>query len=131
MSSHAHEPMPAGAEPTDEVEIHESREEIIANRKKCMRVFYLLLVATVLTVAASWIPFNMTGHIIVALAIAAAKAVLVVLFFMHFLHERLTIYQFMALTMVFAAVLFVLTYMAWVDHPVLPFDVYGSPEAGP
>jgi len=127
MSSHAHEPLPAGADPTDEIEITESREHIIANRNLCVKVCLWLGVGTILTVVVAIIPFNMWGHIIVALAIAVAKATLVVLFFMHFLHEKITIKQTMLITAIFAFVLFALTLLAWWDPPMLPFDIYGAP----
>jgi cytochrome c oxidase subunit 4 len=54
------------------------------------RTYYLVFVAliglTLLTVSASFI--EMQSHITVGLAFGAAKALLVVLFFMHLLHSQ-------------------------------------------
>lgn len=126
MSAHSKEPIPADACPTDEVEPHETREEIIANRNLCVKICLWLGVLTIVTVAVALIPFSMTGHIIVALLIATVKAALVVMFFMHFLHEKWTIYQTMIITAVFAFVLFALTYLAKSDPITLPYNVYGG-----
>jgi cytochrome c oxidase subunit 4 len=49
-------------------------------------VFAALIVLTVLTVSASFI--EMESHIVVGLLFGTAKALLVILFFMHLLHSQ-------------------------------------------
>ncbi len=131
MSAHTNEPLPADACPTDEIEPHETREEIIANRWLCIKVCIALGFLTVATVGVAIIPFSMWGHIFVALLIATVKAGLVVMFFMHFLHEKWTIYQTMMITIVFAFVLFALTWLAWWDPILLPYNIYGGETVTP
>ena len=80
-------------------------------------VFAALLVGTVVTVAASYIPFRSSGvNIAVALFIATIKATLVAAIFMHLSAEKWTIYRFLILTVVFVIGLFSLTALAFSDH---------------
>ena len=50
-------------------------------------IFALLLLLLVATVAAAWLPLG-SWHVPVAMTIATAKAVLIVLFFMHVLYSH-------------------------------------------
>ena len=52
------------------------------------KVFWALIVATVVTVAISRIHLGTFGNISIGVAVAVAKASLVVLFFMHLKHEK-------------------------------------------
>lgn len=66
----------------NEIEHHEETEGHIVSPKIYVLIFLALLVGTALTIGASFVemgPFNP----IIAIAIAVAKATLVVLFFMH------------------------------------------------
>ena len=63
----------------------------IASIRTNILVFVALLVLLLATVAAAYLPMGEL-HFPVAMAIAAAKAILIVLFFMHALHShRLTL----------------------------------------
>jgi cytochrome c oxidase subunit IV len=88
--------------------------------RRYLFVFYALLVGTLITVGASYIPF---GHhavnIGVALVIASGKAFLVAGYFMHLISERKTIYGLLALTAIFFLGLMFLTVSAYADFPRL------------
>ena len=83
-------------------------------------VFYALLVGTVITVGASYIPFGHKAlNIAVALFIASVKAFLVAGYFMHLMSERKMIYGILASTVFFAIGLMGLTLWSMVDFPPL------------
>ncbi len=91
--------------------------DISKHVRRYMGVFLALLLGTVVTVAASYIPFKSNEvNIAVALAIATVKATLVAAIFMHLSAERWTIYRFLIITVVFAIGLFSLTALAFSDH---------------
>ena len=70
--------------------------------RRYLFVFYALLFGTVITVAASFIPFgNHALNIGVALVIAAAKAFLVAGYFMHLVSEKKLIYAVLLVTVAF------------------------------
>lgn len=73
-----------------------------------MIVFATLLVATVLTVAVSYLHLPTGAAIGLALVIATFKASLVGLFFMHLITERSLIYTVLAFTIFFFLVLLLL-----------------------
>ncbi len=91
----------------------------------------LLLFFTLLTVALSYVDFggffswlfhihiSQEGsrklNIAVAIAVAAFKASLVALIFMHLAAEKRLIYRVLIFTGLFVLVLFWLTYLAWYD----------------
>jgi cytochrome c oxidase subunit 4 len=81
-----------------------------------LAVFAVLLVLTVVTVTSSTLPVAMSTAIALGLAIAAIKAALVALYFMHLRHERQAIYVTLAFTAIFAAGLFALTLWTEADH---------------
>jgi cytochrome c oxidase subunit 4 len=84
-------------------------------------VFVALLVATLLTVAVSYVHFGSAdshaGNITVALIIAVVKAALVAGFFMHLVAEKHSIYTLLTVTAVFFLGLIVLTVAAHYDTP--------------
>lgn len=90
-------------------------ESIKKSIKLYMGVFIALLVLTVVTVAVAYIPFSMTGHVIVALFIASIKAGLVAAFFMHLSHEKKLIYQTLIFTFIFFLGLIFLSLLAKYD----------------
>jgi cytochrome c oxidase subunit IV len=86
--------------------------------KKHVRVYLLvfaaLLVGTVLTVGAAYIPdhlipFGESGGIALALLIAGVKAFLVAGYFMHLISEKKLIYSILIFTGLFFAALLYLT----------------------
>ena len=95
-------------------------EQFTHHVRRYLYVFYALLFGTVITVAASYIPF---GHhalnIAVALVIACGKAFLVAGYFMHLISERKMIYGIMAFTAFFFIGLMFLTIWSYADFPPL------------
>lgn len=77
-----------------------------------LQVFLYLLVLTVVTVLASYLPMGTGGHVIIALIIAAIKAGLVASIFMHLLHEKIVIHRFMAFVLLFFLALIILSILA-------------------
>ena len=97
-----------------------SPEQFSHHVRRYLFVFYALLFGTVITVAASYIPF---GHhavnVGVALFIACGKAFLVAGYFMHLISERKMIYGIMAFTAFFFVGLMFLTIWSVADFPRL------------
>lgn len=90
------------------------------NVRRYLFVFFALIFGTVITVAASYIPFgNHKINIGVALLIACCKAFLVAGYFMHLISERKTIYCIMAFTVCLFAGLMFLTIYSFADFPPL------------
>src|SRR5437899_3820411 len=88
--------------------------------KRYLFVFYALLFGTVITVAASYIPFGHRAvNIGVALFIACGKAFLVAGYFMHLISEGKMIYGIMAFTAFFFVGLMFLIIFAFADFPAL------------
>ena len=82
-----------------------------------LAVFGALLVLTLATVSISYMRLATPQTIAFALAIAAAKASLVALFFMHLKRERAPIYMALGLTAVLFAALLGFTLWTEADHP--------------
>jgi len=94
-------------------ETHDIRKEV----KKYLIVFAALLVLTVVTVAASSLPFGVTLGVIVALIIASVKGYLVACNFMHLSSEKRIVY----FVLIIAAVFFVAMMLIFcVSHYNLP-----------
>ncbi len=94
-------------------------EEVYRERKRYFIVFGALILGTVLTVAASYIPFDVIAWTVtLALIIAAAKGFFVAGYFMHLTNEKKTIYLVMAATVFFLISLMFLTIWAMNDAPV-------------
>src|SRR5579864_4964611 len=97
---------------------HQPDEHFSHHIRRYLFVFYALLVGTVITVAASYIPFgNREINIAVALFIAVGKASLVACYFMHLISERKMIYGIMAFTAFFFIGLMFLTLWCYGDPP--------------
>jgi len=76
-----------------------------------------LLFFTGLTVLLSYVHFGSeSANIAIGMLVASIKAAMVAAIFMHLKEERKTIYQFMTVTVIFALVLFLLTFLAFSDH---------------
>ena len=87
--------------------------------RRYLFVFYALLFGTVITVAASYIPFgNRAINIGVALFIATGKAFLVAGYFMHLVSERKMIYGILAFTAFFFVGLMFLILWSFGDFPL-------------
>lgn len=81
-----------------------------------MTVFAMLMIFTVITVAASRFHFAVPVAITVALIIAVMKGGMVASVFMHLSHERQAIYATLLLTLVFFIVLLFLPVLAYMDR---------------
>src|SRR5277367_3257025 len=71
-------------------------------------VFAALIVLTVLTVALSFVEMHL-WHVYLGMAIAATKAALVILFFMHVMHSHRLIWSVVIAAMLWLGILVVLT----------------------
>ena len=96
----------------------QSAEHFSEHIRRYLYVFYALLFGTVITVAASYIPFgNREINIAVALFIAICKASLVACYFMHLISERKMIYFILTFTAFFFVGLMFLTMWSFADQP--------------
>ena len=92
-----------------------SPEEIRASVKVYLLVFGALAVMTVVTVVASYLQIPLRIAIVLALAIAAFKASLVALFFMHLKGEVRTVLWTLMLTATFFVVLVAIPLSGYAD----------------
>ena len=81
-----------------------------------LAVFGALMVLTLLTVAVSYLDLATTPTVLVALAIASAKAALVAVFFMHLKGEKPMVYWPLGLTAVLFVALFASLLWSEGDH---------------
>ena len=78
-----------------------SVDDIKKSVRTYMMVFGALMVATIITVAVSYVHLPVAAAVTVALVVATIKGSLVAMFFMHLLHERKLIYWVLTLTVIF------------------------------
>jgi cytochrome c oxidase subunit IV len=83
------------------MDAHAAHDDIRSHVKTYYMVFGALMVLTMITVAVSYLELATPMAVTVALIVAAIKASLVALFFMHLSHERKVIYWALTLTAVF------------------------------
>lgn len=103
---------------TPQATVHD-HESFAHHVRRYLYVFYALIFGTIVTVAASYIPFgNREINIAVALFIACSKAFLVAGFFMHLISERKMIYGILAFTAFFFVGLMFLILFAYTDFPL-------------
>ena len=94
--------------------------DVKASVRRYLFVFYALLAGTIITVAASYIPYgNHEINIAVALAIACTKGFLVAGYFMHLISEKKMIYGILAATVFFFAGLMYLTVWSMNPHSLI------------
>ena len=87
--------------------------------RKYLIIFGFMVLATLMTVGASYIPFgSRSTNVIVALSIAGFQAFLVLGHMMHLLSERRMITGVLAFTAIFLVSMFALTLIAHYDLPV-------------
>jgi cytochrome c oxidase subunit 4 len=102
--------------------MHSNAAEVQQHIRTYLMVGGALLLATVITVAVSYVNLGTAGNITVGLIIASIKASMVAAIFMHLNHEKSWIYGSLVLTAVFFVVLMLL--------PVLTTsDTFGTHEA--
>ncbi len=96
-----------------------SPEEVQLEKKRYLTVFYILLVGTVVTVAAYFVELPWQAlTVLVALIIASVKGFFVAGYFMHLMDEKKLIYVVMGFTFFFFLGLLLLTIWAWADTPI-------------
>jgi len=83
-------------------------------------VLVALVILTVLTVAISFAPLAGRWHIVLGLSIAAVKAALVLLFFMHALHASRATRAVIAASLTGLAILLILTYTDYLSRGLIP-----------
>jgi caa(3)-type oxidase subunit IV len=101
-------------------------EDLQQHVRKYFKIGIILGVFTIITVALSyWELPTHSMNIIVGMIVAAFKAALVGLIFMHLNHERSLIYKVLLFTLVFVLGLFFLTYFSH-ENPLVfkGFDGY-------
>jgi len=97
---------------------HDNAHDFKKHVKRYLFVFYALIVGTVLTVAASWLPIESVAVTVsIALLIACVKGFLVAGYFMHLISERKMVYGILAFTAFFFVGLMGLTLWAMGDFP--------------
>ena len=95
--------------------MHSDPAAVQKSVRSYMIVFAMLMVFTVITVAASSFHFAVPVAIAVALVIASMKASMVAAVFMHLSHEKRWIYGTLILTVVFFIVLLLLPILTSLD----------------
>ena len=96
--------------------MHSDPAEVKKSVRSYMTVFVMLMVFTILTVAASRFHLAVPVAITVALVIAAMKGSMVASVFMHLSHEKRAIYGALLLTIVFFLVLLFIPVLSMMDH---------------
>jgi cytochrome c oxidase subunit 4 len=104
--------------------MHSDPAEVKKSVRSYITVFVMLMVFTIITVAASRFHFAVPLAITVALIIAAMKGGMVAGVFMHLSHEKQAIYGTLLLTLVFFIVLIFVPLATMADH-------IGTPTAHP
>lgn len=103
-------------------------EEIQKSIKKYLIIGVTLIVFTGITVWLSYVELPTHGlNILVGMIVAAFKASLVALIFMHLNHERSVIYKVLFFTAILAVALFILFYFSKID-PLVFEGFYKKPE---
>ena len=96
--------------------MHSDSVEVNKSVRSYITVFAMLMVFTVITVAASRFHFAVPVAITVALIIATLKGSMVAGVFMHLLHEKRAIYGALLLTLVFFIVLLFVPLLTSLDR---------------
>jgi cytochrome c oxidase subunit 4 len=105
-------------------------EDLQKHVKTYIKIGIILGVATIITVALSYVELPTHGqNLVVGMIVAAIKAALVALVFMHLNHERSLIYKVLAFTGFFLISIFVLIYLTHGDLLAFEgFDGYKPPS---
>jgi cytochrome c oxidase subunit 4 len=84
-------------------------------------VLVALIVLTLLTVGVSFIALSPAWHETIGLLIAAVKASLVVLFFMHVIHSPRLTWAIVAVSIAWLVILVSLTFVDYFSRDMIPF----------
>lgn len=108
----------------------DSHDDVASHVKTYFVIGALLLVFTVITVAVAQFDLGEPGitgkDLVLGLGIAAFKASLVGLIFMHLNGEKKIIYKFLLFTVVFALSLFGITLFAYFDPQIFRDISFGN-----
>jgi len=96
--------------------MHSDPAEVKKSVRSYITVFVMLMMFTVLTVAAASFHFVVPVAITIALVIATLKGSMVAGVFMHLLHEKRAIYGALLLTLVFFIVLLFIPLLTVMDR---------------
>ncbi|MBI4486613.1 MAG: cytochrome C oxidase subunit IV family protein [Acidobacteria bacterium] len=96
--------------------MHSDVDAVRKSVRSYMTVFAMLMVFTIITVAASYFHLAVPIAIAVALIIATMKGAMVAGVFMHLSHEKQAIYGTLLLTVVFFLVLLFLPVFTYMDR---------------
>jgi cytochrome c oxidase subunit 4 len=96
--------------------MHSDPEAVRKSVRSYITVFVMLMIFTVVTVAASSLHFAVPIAIGVALVIAAMKGSMVAGVFMHLSHEKQAIYGTLLLTVLFFVVLLFMPVLGYLDR---------------
>lgn len=91
-------------------------DEVKKHVRIYIAVFGALAALTVVTVAVAYLHLSIVPALIVALFIASIKGSLVAAYFMHLISEKKVIFALLIFTVIFLAVLFVLTISSYHDQ---------------
>ena len=94
---------------------HGSQLGHIVPKEVYLKVFVTLLALTVLTVVVAHIDISAGWNLVIALVVASAKAILVLLFFMHLKYENSTTWAFVLFPII---LVFVLIGGVYSDNPL-------------
>ena len=99
------------------MEIQEGSSSKPHRQPRYMAIFWWLLALTVLEVLASMkLPIGEGPKIVLLVSMAAVKALLVALYFMHLKYERISLGVTVSLTLVLALILVTANLMQWLFH---------------
>lgn len=116
MSDSHHTPTTTQAADPAHGHQHEDLAHFQQHVKKYLFVFYCLIVGTIVTVLASYLPIDSVAlTVAIAIFIACVKGFLVAGYFMHLMSEKKMIYGILLTTVFFFAGLMFLT--VWSMHP--------------
>ena len=96
--------------------MHSDSAAVQKSVRSYITVFVMLMIFTVITVAASRVHLAVPVAITLALIIAAMKGGMVATVFMHLSHEKQAIYGTLILTAVFFIVLLFIPILAYLDR---------------
>jgi caa(3)-type oxidase subunit IV len=95
---------------------HDSPEYFKKQSRLIWKIGGMLIFLTCLTVWLQYVDFGSHNrNVVIGLLLAAFKAALVALIFMHLKNERGLIYKFLAFTVIFVIGLFALSYLHYIS----------------
>ena len=94
--------------------------ESITSVRMYLVVLAALVLLTFVTVGISFIPLSTNWHVGLGLTIAAVKASLVALFFMHLIHSPRLMWVILAVALLWILILVSLTYSDYLTRNLIP-----------